>query len=65
MAVTVISLDVTDEREEIVFTAGGPAGARGIEIIIDDTKAFRPLEIYNALRRAADEINEQWPIPSA
>ena len=65
MAVTTISLDVTDEREEIVFTPGGPPGAKGITIIIDDTKAFRPLEIYNALVRAAQEVNEQWPIPSA
>ena len=60
MATTTISADVGDQKSTITASAGGTAGTRGVQVIIDWSKVTNQLELVNTLTRVRDVVRETF-----
>ena len=63
MAAITCTADIHDSRDQISITTGGTPGARGITVIIDDTKVdvHDSLHIENTMRRIGDAFRARIP----
>ena len=66
MATTTINADVGDQKHTITASAGGAAGTRAVQVVIDWSKVTNQLELVNTLTRVRDIVRETFKsLPAA